>query len=79
MVELVFTILASVLGAVMILLLKHIIKKIDVNNNRQRLTSYKMEAMVDATSQQFGNGEFRKNYDSILISKMRQDNFIYKD
>jgi len=79
MIELLFGVAASILSAVAVGLLKHMVRKIDENNNRQRLTNYKMEAMVDATSQQFGNGDFRRNYDSILIQKMKEDNFIYKE
>ena len=40
--------------------------------------SFQIDALVDVTSKQFGNGEFRKRYDNHLKDKMEKHNFIYK-
>jgi len=40
--------------------------------------SMQIEAFVEATSKQFGNGEFRDRYDKLLEQKMEKEKFIYK-
>lgn len=40
--------------------------------------SLQVDTLVDATSKQFDNGDFRDHYDKILKEKMEKHNFIYK-
>ena len=41
--------------------------------------SMQIDTLVDVTSKQFGNGDFRKSYDDKLKEKMEKHNFIYKE
>lgn len=79
MLELLMTIAATTLSGSAVMMLRHIIKKVDRGNNRQRLFNYKLDTLVDCTSQQFGNGAFKNSYDKSLNQRMREDNFIYKE
>lgn len=77
MIEIVFGISTSTLSGIALLVLRHIVKKIDTSNRRQRLNSYRIEALVDASSKHFGNGEFRCTYENRLRERMSNDNFVY--
>jgi len=79
MIEVLFTIMTTVLSSLALIFLKHITKKIDRSNNRGRLMNYKIETLVDCTADQFGNGKFRNNFDKVLEKKMKEDDFIYKE
>lgn len=46
------------------------------NYNHQRLTSYKVDALVEVNSDLYGNGEFKKKYDDKVGKKIRDDKFI---
>ena len=41
--------------------------------------NYKIDTLAECTSEQFGNGSFQKKYDAKLISKMKEDDFVYKE
>ena len=43
-----------------------------------KLNSYKNDALVAVLSSQFGNGEFKKNFEQELNRKLDQYKFIYK-
>ena len=77
--EFLFSIAATILGAVAVMILRHVSKKMDRQNNRQRLMNYKIDTLAECTSEQFGNGSFQKKYDAKLISKMKEDDFVYKE
>jgi len=77
--EVLLTVATTVLSAVALLVLKHITKKIDRSNNRGRLLNYKIDTLVDCTSEQFGNGDFKIKFSNTLEGKMKEDNFIYKE
>ena len=77
--EVLLTVATTVLSTVALLVLKHIIKKIDRSNNRGRLLNYKIDTLVDCTSEQFGNGDFKIKFNNTLEGKMKEDNFIYKE
>lgn len=79
LIELLFSVAATLLGAIAIAILQHIVKKIDRANNRQRLTTYKIDALVETLSPEFGNGEFGKRFERNIQRKMDEDDFIYKD
>lgn len=46
------------------------------NYNHQRLTSYKVDALVEVNSDLYGNGEFKKKYNDKVGKKIRDDKFI---
>jgi len=79
MIEILLTVATTVLSSVALLVLKHITKKIDRSSNRGRLMNYKIDSLVECTSDQFDNGDFKKNFDNTLKKKMKEDDFLYKE
>jgi hypothetical protein len=55
-----------------------VIRKIGQIHKGNKYQSMQIEAFVEATSKQFGNGEFRDHYHALLKDKMEKYNFIYK-
>ena len=79
MIEVLLTVATTVLSSIALLVLKHITKKIDRSSNRGRLMNYKIDSLVECTSDQFGNGDFKNKFNDTLENKMKEDDFIYKE
>jgi len=69
----------TIFSFIIIGILKHIVKKIDIAKNDSRLANHKIESLVDANSEIHGNGTFRELYDKNLARKIKEDNFVYRN
>lgn len=56
-----------------------VIRKIHQIHKGNKYQSMQIESFVEATSKQFGNGEFRDRYHGLLKERMEKYNFIYKE
>lgn len=79
MVEMLLTIATTVLSGAALIVLKHIMKKIDRSSNRHRLMEYKHDALIDTLSTQYGNGKFKQTFQDNLNQLMKEDDFVYKE
>lgn len=53
-------------------------RKLTQIHRGNKYSAFQVDTLVDVTSKQFGNGAFRKSYDTGLKEKMEKHNFIYK-
>lgn len=56
-----------------------VIRKISQIHKGNKYQSMQIDSFVEATSKQFGNGEFKDRYKGLLKDKMEKYNFIYKE
>ena len=56
-----------------------VIRKLTQIHRSVKLNNYKHTALVQSLSKQYGNGEFKKDYDKNLEQLKSDYNFIYKE
>lgn len=64
----------QLVGVPLFLWVISLLRRIKRGNKYQ---SMQIDAFVEATSKQFGNGEFRDRYSNLLEEKMKKEKFIY--